>query len=220
MNDQEFIELLNLYVDREIGTQDAMRLEAEVASDPRRRRIYDQYCRIQKACTKLSEEFPVEHPDSNIVAFPRTRQWRLGPVFAGLAAAAACGVLLFGVRNHGVDASPGAVAADPAPARTVADTVDLTATPESMKPVFFARLPSDQSAKGAPHSMFADAVAPSQVAQLNWIGDIHMQPVLSAAGPDFLLNPRTDLRAAALSDPAGRGDFQEPAEMAAFRFQR
>ncbi|HXQ79806.1 MAG TPA: zf-HC2 domain-containing protein [Opitutaceae bacterium] len=30
MNDREFIELLNLYVDREISQEDALRLEAEV----------------------------------------------------------------------------------------------------------------------------------------------------------------------------------------------
>ena len=50
MKDREFIQLLNLYVDREITADDARRLEIEVASSPERRKVYDQYCRIQKAC--------------------------------------------------------------------------------------------------------------------------------------------------------------------------
>jgi len=43
MKDREFIELLNLYVDREISAEDALRLEREVATDPKRREVYDQY---------------------------------------------------------------------------------------------------------------------------------------------------------------------------------
>ena len=54
MNDPEFISLLNLYVDREISPEDALRLESEVLKHPKRRDIYDQYCRMQKACTMLS----------------------------------------------------------------------------------------------------------------------------------------------------------------------
>ena len=56
MNDNEFIELLNLYVDREINPEDAVRLESEVVSNPKRRKIHDQYCRIQKACSMLSDQ--------------------------------------------------------------------------------------------------------------------------------------------------------------------
>ena len=39
MNDSEYIELLNLYLDHEISAADAARLEAEVQSNPARRRI-------------------------------------------------------------------------------------------------------------------------------------------------------------------------------------
>ncbi len=62
MNDREFIELLNLYLDHEIAPADAARLEAEVRDNPERRRIYLEYCRMQKACALLAEDFATERP--------------------------------------------------------------------------------------------------------------------------------------------------------------
>jgi hypothetical protein len=57
MKDSEFIELLNLYLDHEISADNAARLEAEVQGNPERRRVYRQYCRMQKACTLLANDF-------------------------------------------------------------------------------------------------------------------------------------------------------------------
>ena len=79
MNDKEFIELLNLYVDREITTEDAVRLEKVVATNARRREIYDQYCRIQKACSMLSEEtldMSSVRTTATVIAFPVQSPWR------------------------------------------------------------------------------------------------------------------------------------------------
>jgi hypothetical protein len=177
MNDREFIELLNLYVDREISAEDALRLETEVATDPGRRRIYDQYCRIQKACTLLSEDFPdtvAIHPEHNVIAFPGARTWHLGTVVAGMAAAAACALV---------------------------------------------RLSADQALRDQ-RGLFAAGDPSSQAAQLNWIGDIHMNPVFPAANADFLLNTKAELKAAVLSDTPASRDEKEPAEITAFRFQR
>ena len=61
MKDSEFIELLNLYLDHEITAADAARLEAEVQASPERRRVYQQYCRMQKACTMLAKDFVDEN---------------------------------------------------------------------------------------------------------------------------------------------------------------
>lgn len=214
MNDKEFIELLNLYVDREISAEDALRLEKMVATNPRRREIYDQYCRIQKACTMLSEEtleMPAAAPLANVMAFPTQTPWRFGPAVAGLAAAAACALVVVGLRNHdGVAAVPGV-------SRTVtaSSAVDLAADSIAMKPVLFVRLPSDQAPRGA--QLLADSGAQTPAAQLNWIGDIHMSPVASG---DFLLNPKADLKAAVMTNPQATRDSQEQVEMTAFRFQR
>ena len=60
MKDSEFIELVNLYLDHEISTADAARLEAEVQTNAARRQIYRQYCRIQKACRMAAADFQTE----------------------------------------------------------------------------------------------------------------------------------------------------------------
>ena len=60
MKDSEFTELLNLYLDHEISAADAARLEAEVQINPNRRRVYQEYCRMQKACKLLAHDFACE----------------------------------------------------------------------------------------------------------------------------------------------------------------
>jgi hypothetical protein len=211
MNDREFIELLNLYVDREISAEDALRLETEVAIHPARREVYDQYCRIQKACSMLSEETysaSMAQTDPSLLEFPEPRPWRLGPFLAGMAAAAAVAVAIVGIRGRFVPAAPSSALAAVGPARaaSAAGDVDFSDERGSMKPVFYIRPASDQ--------------ASSQLAQLNWIGDIRMAPVATSANADFLLGPKADLKAAVMADPQAGRDTQEPVEMTAFRFQR
>ena len=53
MSEREFLELLNLYLDREITPADADRLEREIRSNPGRHRTYLQYCRMQQAVRLL-----------------------------------------------------------------------------------------------------------------------------------------------------------------------
>jgi anti-sigma factor RsiW len=222
MNDKEFIELLNLYVDREISAEDALRLEKVVATNPRRREVYDQYCRIQKACSMLSEEtldMSSVRTSATVMAFPEQGPWRFGSLVAGLAAVAACAVVIFGVRNRGA-VPVAALADDSTRPAAIASAGDIAPGSASMKPVLFVRLASDQAQRGAQHTFLADSDAQSPMTQLNWIGDIHMSPVAPSAAGDFLLNPKTDLKAAAMADPQAARDAQEPVEMTAFRFQR
>jgi hypothetical protein len=224
MNDREFIELLNLYVDQEIGAEDASRLEAAVLGDPKRREIYDQYCRMQKACTQISEEMAAEAAEggSTVVAFPQRRRWSLGPLIGGLAAAAAVALVFLNMRGPGV-AKPEALGL--APASPVAVNTPLAGavkeSQDSMKPVFLIGHPASQAAAGRENGFLLTSLDSSgQVAQLNWIGDVRLAPVFSGTDRDFLLNPRTDLKAAVIADPQGGRDDPVPAEMAAFRFQR
>jgi hypothetical protein len=219
MTDQEFIELLNLYVDREIGSEDAARLESAVLASPRRRSIYQQYCRIQKACTMLSDQYAESGADPETAVFPEPRGWRMGPLVAGLAAA--CLVAVLGLRFRSLTAGEGApqVAAEPAAALTVSDGLDSGRGTDAMQPVFLARVAAPQAAGGA-SSVFANSDEARQPDQLNWIGGIHLAPVVFAANPDSLLNPRPDLKSSVLSDLQDSRDPQQPAEMAAFRFQR
>jgi anti-sigma factor RsiW len=55
MKEARFIELLNLYVDQEISPEESRELEAEILRHPARRRLYGQYCRMQRACVTLFE---------------------------------------------------------------------------------------------------------------------------------------------------------------------
>jgi len=214
MTDQEFIELLNLYVDREISAADAAKLEAAVLASPRRRSIYNQYCRMQKACTLLSDRYAEPAADAEAVEFPASQAWRAGPLLAGLAAA--CLLVVVGIRFRG------ALAPNPAPV-VAAEPAQAVPVPggetEAMQPVYFAHAPTPQPARGIASFLSPVDVAPQPV-QLNWIGDIHLAPVAFAANPDFLIGQKPDLKSATLGDSKDGRDAQQPAEMAAFRFQR
>ena len=115
MKESRFIELLNLYVDQELPAPDAAELEQEIARSPARRRTYEQYCRMHRACVMLfeNERAPAPHlrrlneaareAAEKVVAFPglvpaagdvaaeRSRSW-MSPSWAaaGMVAAAAC----------------------------------------------------------------------------------------------------------------------------------
>ncbi len=145
MNDSEFIELLNLYLDHEISAADAARLEAEVQRDPDRRKIYQQYCRMQKACKVLAADFVADEARSvdagkKVVAFDpaaasvaMARRKRVHGVYAfgSFAAAAACVALVFVSRGERV--TEGSVQAVAQPAAPVPVAVAV-ATPEAAQP--------------------------------------------------------------------------------------
>ena len=216
MTDQEFIELLNLYVDREITAADAARLESAVLASPRRRSIYDQYCKMQKACTMLSDQYAESGVDVESVVFA-TSGWRAGPLLMGLAAA--CLLAVVGLKFRGALAPVHAprVAAVPVRSLAPAGGVETRRQADRMQPVFFAHAPSPQPARSVV-SFFANSDTPA--AQLNWIGDIHLSPVAFAPNPEFLLGQRQELKSAVLSDARDSRDQEPPAEMTAFRFQR
>ncbi len=224
MNDREFIELLNLYVDREIGADDALRLEAEVGANAERRRVYDQYCRMQKACSMLSSELAdeeVKAADQRVLEFSGSAARRLRPAFALKAAAACIGavvILKYRAALPGNNAPIGAVA--PAIARSVSDPAELALSADPMRSVFVARVPSGAAVRLDAKPFFAASGEAPTVAQLNWIGDIHLAPVFSGANADLLLTPASELRPGISDDGANRRLFPEPAEMTAFRFER
>jgi len=104
MNDAEFIELLNLYLDHEISAVDACRLEAEVTSNPARHKIYREYCQMQKACVVLAQASARETAntpaESNVVRFEESApRWGLGFYALAACAAAACVAVVAVMRN-------------------------------------------------------------------------------------------------------------------------
>jgi anti-sigma factor RsiW len=53
MNERRFLELLNLYLDHQISNDEAVELETAVHGSPERRRTYEEYCKLQRACSEL-----------------------------------------------------------------------------------------------------------------------------------------------------------------------
>ncbi|BET68160.1 hypothetical protein ASA1KI_30780 [Opitutales bacterium ASA1] len=51
------MQLLNLYIDGEIPPTLAAELEAEIIANPKRRKVYDEYCRIHRATKEVYERF-------------------------------------------------------------------------------------------------------------------------------------------------------------------
>lgn len=247
MKDAEFIELLNLYLDHEISGPDAARLEAEVQRDPARRRIYQDYCRMQKACRMLAEDFhrePVAVPSPKVIDFNAARR-RTGTgkayltgAFAAVAASVAI-VLVVQSRqtSSGAAAAAPVVLSNPAPqinaaapqlaARPVAASattraVNLTMRAESrggLQPIAGSRFLL--GANATPELVERSAINPV-AAEFAWIDRVQLQPI-----PQRLLNSELRLEqhpAGLKTEPRSYNHRQQPVdatvEMTAFRFQR
>jgi len=114
ISDKKFIELLNLYLDHEISTDEVRTLEAEILRNPARHTLYRQYCAMHKGCLELASTFA---PQSEVAASrnasaackvvrhredpPAAREkFGWGAWVGGLGLAAACGALVFFVFSH------------------------------------------------------------------------------------------------------------------------
>ena len=243
MKDSEFIELLNLYLDHEISAEDAARIEAEVQQNPARRRVYQDYCRMQKACTLLAKDYVDQAvatsvpEDRKIAAFEPRRSWGLGVYAGGLAAAAAC-VALVVLANRSTSVAPIPNAANPvaaltpstsAPvdvnvqlvagnsaARTIAQTVTVAAQHSDQRPVFAAS-PLGMSKGNVSAGTLVAADQPALDARFEWINSMQLSPVRVPAD-NLRFDAKTDLKA----DPRtyGPGHLQSDVQNAAFQFQR
>ncbi|MES2697676.1 MAG: zf-HC2 domain-containing protein [Verrucomicrobiota bacterium] len=135
MKDSEFIALLNLYLDHEISAEDAARLEAEVQRDPARRKVYQQYCRMQKACKMAAADFvtePAQPAEKKVVAFDvaaaeatTARRARMGTFYTigSISAAAACVAIVFVGRSRQAEANEAALLAQQQQAAATASAV-------------------------------------------------------------------------------------------------
>jgi len=104
MKDHRFIELLNLYIDRQITVEETAELEAEIQGSPQRQAVYRQYCQIHAATKVVYESFragaeehstaPSGHP-ANIELFESRRRVNWVNYAGGFAAAAAFAGLFF-----------------------------------------------------------------------------------------------------------------------------
>ncbi len=250
MKDSEFIELLNLYLDHEITAADAARLETEVQSNPERRRVYQQYCRMHKACMLLAKDF-VEQSDATpaaaprkVVAFePRRPAWGSGVFATGaLLAAAACVALVLVHRFSDQPAVPStlehvalAIAAPApsgppvetkvhfAPTDTVADHASISRTvtvPAAYRSEFQPVIATRALALGGSLKAQDQVTSTDVVPHLDWIGRLKIAPMQRVQLEDL----RFEARPTEAVSPASFGARNRPSaagvEMTAFQFQK
>ena len=192
MKDSEFIDLLNLYLDHEISAADAARLEAEVQSNPTRRRVYQDYCRMQKACKLLAQDFgtePTTDVEDKIVAFEQASAQRGARrttmyVVSGLAAAAACVAVVFVGRSHNsaqsiVPSSPVAVQTAPAAPMATTEPAQMvaTTTPPAANRGIERRNPNALSLRNAQNDALTLSVAAQNDPHFAWIQDLRLTPI-------------------------------------------
>jgi anti-sigma factor RsiW len=224
MKDSEFIELLNLYLDHEISAADAARLEAEVLNNPARRRVYQDYCRMSKACTLLGQDFAQETAPAagKVIDFATAqRASRTGWIAAGsfAAVAAAVAIVFVNVKNEpAVTPKAESVAAtevkSPAPESAVVPRmVAVPASRELPQPVLANALllTSNKQVPTPPLFVGADANAP----QFEWLNTVQVAPMQRESIDEFRSSLRNDTRPA-----AKRIQGQGPVEWNAIRWEK
>jgi anti-sigma factor RsiW len=137
MKDHRFIELLNLYIDRQITAGETAELEAELQANPKRQAVYRQYCQIHTATKQVYASFrasaetsATETTQTGVIELFESRRRRAHWVYyAGGMAAAACLALVIFRQNPTtetvtpvatVNAKPAAIVAVSAPAVSAA----------------------------------------------------------------------------------------------------
>lgn len=70
MNDRKFYALLNLYLDGQLDSADAVEFEHEILQRPDRRRVYSDYCRIHRATRLVYDSFRSAATERNFEQSP------------------------------------------------------------------------------------------------------------------------------------------------------
>jgi hypothetical protein len=209
MKDTEFIDLLNLYLDHEISPADAARLEAEVQTNAARRRIYQQYCRMQKACKMVAADFTSEaevagaahekkvvafDPDAVSAAVAARKRSNTFYTVGTFAALAACVAVIFVKREQaGVSPTSDQVATHVA-ASPAGQVNHLTASPNVSAPRGLVSVAPRPAATLVANPLFltgntqAQAVFAATVRQVDdqlaWLNSVKMPPLEQRAPSD------------------------------------
>lgn len=244
MNDRRFIELLNLYVDQELSEDAARQLEQEIAGSLSRRRVYSQYCRMQRACVKLLDQPQAPAPRISELAAARSGEaaprevvpspveldmpvpsrgttvwWGWG---SGVVAAAACIALVFvslGRQDAGERANPaGAAIAAVAEEQSAADATAAASTPTYRRVLGMDALPWAEGKGEGQRS-----IDPLEEPSLAWLEELKLTPMRRLSFESLQFDSRGGVRET--GDPAptfvhGDADQAPPAELHAFEFQR
>jgi len=247
MNELRFIELLNLYVDQQLTAAEATELETELQRNPARRRTYQQYCRMQKACTQLFEQERQAAPsmsvlsremakaDRKVLDFPERRTpWRQRGVFgAGIAAMAACVALVLVRHSSGPAVAP--VASTPRATVSEVAVVEQSA-PAAAQPVSIP--PADLEAKGLHRSYYTllpvrqfipvqvvtanneSVTAGGEQPNLDWMKNVELTPLRNVNADEFAAGAGNTLQQPSTIYINNRRPVQDLYEKAAFQFQK
>jgi hypothetical protein len=244
MKESRFIELLNLYVDQQLTAAEATELETELQNDGERRRTYQQYCRMQKACTQLFEQERQAAPanskfsraiaeaDRKVVEFPELRtRWRQRGVFAGgLAAMAACAAFVL-VRQAPVSISP-SVASVPSPAVVAAveqpvSAIQTVSIPQAdpraseMRGTFRMLPPSRQFLPVQVLATNNEMVnTGEEQPSFEWMKQVELAPMRNVNADKFVLEANSSGQQATGLYINNRRPVQGLFEKAAFQFQK
>lgn len=239
MNERRFQELLNLYLDHEIAPAEASELEAEVLRNPERRRVYDQYCRLQRACCLLGEHERALAPTSHRfarslrdaerkIASPRRSFW-WRPVYAGAfttAAMAACVVVVLVVNRTAQTTGSTELIAENGqsavvPVETIAPRM-VAATvvqPQPVATVFEFQPVLASTGLGAVRNAREAEIAANDREALEWMQRVELLPIHRVVVDDQAFDSRPTLQ----PDNRvfrSRHALQGTAEFTAFQFQR
>jgi anti-sigma factor RsiW len=246
MNEPRFIELLNLYVDQQLSPQEAAELESEIQGNPARRRTYQQYCRMQKACAQLFEHERTSAPastalaqamaaaDRKIIAFPERETRRtLWPIGFSVAAVAAAACVAFVVV---LKTSPGGANGTASTANEVAATQRMhessvaavsTVMAEATKPDVALAANDDLkrvftvqplvSAADKSEGLFITAAKDSRL--LDWTRDVQLKPLRKVSVEEFVFDGRAKPEKA-VATQLSTGSEESAQEAAAFTFTK
>jgi len=206
MNESEFIELLNLYLDHEISAPDAARMEQEVTANEERRRVYHQYCLMHKGCSQLAGQFQDGTSDVRWSVRPpvRSTAWPTS-LFGAAVLAAACVAFVAVSRMRTSPTAP-------------ALTGQAVAVAASLPAESFGR---DLQPVVDMHSLTLNAVNPAPTSEsLAWLNRVQFAPISRVPINPILLKtsaglPESDTRIA--TDTAAG---QDQVENVSFKFQR
>lgn len=153
MKDHRFIELVNLYIDRQITATETAELEAEMQGNPRRRAIYRQYCQLHTATKQVYDSFRTSAASPQAGATPgrvvltdfKPRARSNWIHYAGGLTAAAC--LAVVMVRYNANSRPAATEtlAQTAPVPAVQVAAVAPAAPAVATPVAVAAAPSSPS---------------------------------------------------------------------------
>jgi anti-sigma factor RsiW len=248
MKDSRFIELLNLYVDQQLTAAEATELEAELQRNPESRRTYQQYCRMQKACTQLFEQERQAAPsvstlsralaqaDKKVLSFPEQRPlWRQRAVFgAGLAAMAACVAFVL-VRQAPVPTNA-PIASTPVPAAVAVAVAEPVAPPaNAVQPVSIPSADPQTASLRRLYTVFpvrqfvpvqvvsSNSEAEAQVDQqpdFNWMKNVELAPMRPVSAEGLTAESATTIPQPSNIYINNRRSVQDLYEKAAFQFQK